>query len=237
MNVVPYQSSEENGLILEAVANIQKTIGAIKKDAENPFFKSSYADLSTINAALKPILEEEGCILQYMNEVCEAEGFNVFRCYIVHVESGEYIVSSYRQPEGEDIQKEMGMFTYLRRYLVVAMLNLDTEEDDDGNSAASSRGGRKGKKKTTTKKKRGKRGKQDDEGDDSEEDEDEENEESSNEEDEQSFKKKRRTKKKSTKKKRKSDEDEDDDGEDEEEDDEGKGKKKSKKKGGRKRGF
>lgn len=224
-----YHTSENDETIISAVAAVQVAIGALKKTKENPFFKSSYADLSDINSALKPIMEKEGLVIQYHCRV--VEGKNVFRCFIIHPTTGEYLMSEYAPPEGDDIQKEMAMTTYLRRYIVVCMLNLDTEEDDDGNKASRKSKG------TTTKKKRGRRGTQHTEDESSEEEQEETNEDESNEENDESFKKKRRGKGKSTSTKRKSKYEEEPDEESTSTKRKGKGKKTGKKTRGRRSGL
>ena len=46
-----------------ALVECQKKIGAITKDAENPFFKSKYADINAFLRVIKPILNEHNLLL------------------------------------------------------------------------------------------------------------------------------------------------------------------------------
>jgi hypothetical protein len=47
------KSSEQINELAAALAKAQGQMQGAKKDAENPFFKSSYADLSSVVSALK----------------------------------------------------------------------------------------------------------------------------------------------------------------------------------------
>lgn len=42
----------------KALGVFRKTVSAVKKDADNPFFKSKYADLPSILEVIKDPLEE-----------------------------------------------------------------------------------------------------------------------------------------------------------------------------------
>ena len=46
--------------IYSALATFREIVSAVKKDADNPFYKSKYADLSSILEVIKEPLKESG---------------------------------------------------------------------------------------------------------------------------------------------------------------------------------
>ena len=58
--------SESIGKISAALVKAQSEMGSAVKDAKNPFFKSSYADLNAIREATIPVLTNRGS--QYFNQ-------------------------------------------------------------------------------------------------------------------------------------------------------------------------
>jgi hypothetical protein len=116
--------------IYKAIQEFQKKCPLIKKDANNPFFKSKYAPLDSILPIITPILHECGLV-----EVQIPNG-TALMTRIVHVESGEMIEGN---PdlliEKQTPQGHGSAITYMRRYSLIAMLGLNVDEDDDGNKA------------------------------------------------------------------------------------------------------
>ena len=117
----------------EKLLAVQKEIGAIKKDSENPFFKSSYADINAILAVVKPILNKHGIVL--MQGLTTLEGKIGLMTTLMGEGEGE-ISSVCPLPEFTDPQKAGSAITYFRRYSLVSLLALETEADDDGNGAS-----------------------------------------------------------------------------------------------------
>lgn len=104
-------------------------IGKVTKNANNPHFKKSYADLNAIIEAVEPILLENGLLLLqpiHGNSVCTQ---------IIDVESGNMIESCMDLPIGLDPQKMGSAITYFRRYTLQSILSLQAV-DDDGNMAS-----------------------------------------------------------------------------------------------------
>jgi hypothetical protein len=104
-------------------------IGKVTKNANNPHFKKSYADLNAIIEAVEPILLENGLLLLqpiHGNSVCTQ---------IIDVESGNMIESCMDLPTGIDPQKMGSAITYYRRYTLQSILSLQAV-DDDGNMAS-----------------------------------------------------------------------------------------------------
>ena len=104
-------------------------IGKVTKNANNPHFKKSYADLNAIIEAVEPILLENGLLLLqpiHGNSVCTQ---------IIDVDSGTMIESCMDLPTGLDPQKLLGAITYFRRGTLQSLLALQAV-DDDGHSAS-----------------------------------------------------------------------------------------------------
>jgi hypothetical protein len=108
----------------------QVKVESIKKDAKNPFFKSSYASLSNILDAIKePLIESGLTVLQFPT------GDYGLTTILLH-ESGEYLKSEYSmRPVKDDPQGRGSAITYARRYALASVLSLNIDEDDDGNTA------------------------------------------------------------------------------------------------------
>lgn len=131
-------TSESIKSINEALVKFHHEMPPIKKDSTNPFFKSKYADLSSIIKATNPYLNKNGlAILQF------PEGEYGLTTRLIHV-SGEWMESTYfMKPIKATPQDAGSAITYQRRYAIGAILNLDIDDDDDGNNASG-----KGKQET-----------------------------------------------------------------------------------------
>ena len=113
----------------QKVYKAKLAIGKVTKNANNPHFKKSYADLNAIIEAVEPILLENGLLLLqpiHGNSVCTQ---------IIDVESGNMIESCMDLPTGIDPQKMGSAITYYRRYTLQSILSLQAV-DDDGNMAS-----------------------------------------------------------------------------------------------------
>jgi len=117
--------------LAKALKQFHASIGKIKKEANNPFFNSKYADLSTILDAIKqPLLDSDLSFTQF------PEGSNSLVTTLMHSETGEFMQASYTlQPVKNDPQAQGSVITYMRRYALAAVLGLNLDEDDDANAA------------------------------------------------------------------------------------------------------
>ena len=112
----------------------------IKKSGSNPMFKSKYSTLLDVFNACKVPLEKEGVHIAFNTELHTIDGKleNVLVCRLIHLESGEFLESKVTcfDDQKKGSQAIGSGITYMRRYLLQAMLNLecDPETDDDGNS-------------------------------------------------------------------------------------------------------
>lgn len=121
--------------IAPALVKAQSQIEHAVKDSKNPHFKSSYADLSSVLAVLrKPLADNDLCVLQTPRR---AEGGIDVETMILH-KSGEWISDSCFIPITKwDAQGVGSGTTYGRRYGLMSMFCIGTE-DDDGNAAIGS---------------------------------------------------------------------------------------------------
>lgn len=120
--------------IQKKLLKFQEQVGAIKKDSQNPFFKSSYFNIDTLLATIKPILNEVGLVL--LQPLTTVEGKPALITKILDSETEELIEGTVVLPENPDAQKMGGIITYFRRYCIQSMLSLEAE-DDDGNGASN----------------------------------------------------------------------------------------------------
>jgi len=113
--------------LLAAMAEIQP----ITKDKQNPHFRSRYADINTMLAEVKPILQKHGLILLQPIE----DGQVITR--IIDGESGQTLCESSLPLSGTGTPQQRGSeITYYRRYTLQSLLSLEAE-DDDGNAASA----------------------------------------------------------------------------------------------------
>ena len=106
-------------------------IPVIKKDANNPFFKSGYATLSAIIEATDPILAKHKLFITHALN----DGRLVTALWDSETTGNQPVLTSiFTLPVNNDIQKIGSAITYAKRYNITAMLNLNIEDDDDGNA-------------------------------------------------------------------------------------------------------
>lgn len=117
--------------LFSALAIFREIVSSVKKDADNPFFKSKYADLPSILEVIKEPLHESGLAVTHKCKSIDS-GFVVVTT-LGHTESGEFMESEF--PVFGSKPQEIGSsISYARRYNLLALLDVPTE-DDDGNTA------------------------------------------------------------------------------------------------------
>lgn len=131
--------------VIKSLFEVKKELGILSKSADNPFFRSKYADLNTHLQAVEPLLQKNDLILTQPVSVT-ANGENVVTTTLTHVPSGESIESRMKLVGEVDMQKSGSAITYARRYTLGSLLAMQAE-DDDGESAV----GRKTAKKIQSK--------------------------------------------------------------------------------------
>ena len=105
------------------------SIGKVVKNATNPHFKKSYADINALLETVEPILHENGLLLlQPIHDT-------VLVTQIIDIDSGQMIESWLSLPLITDPQKMISATTYYRRATLQAILALQAV-DDDGNEVS-----------------------------------------------------------------------------------------------------
>lgn len=142
--------SEQFSNISNALMKFQKEVKPIPKSADNPFFHSKYADLSTIMELIKIPLDNSG-LLVIQSLSTEANIVTVLTT-VIHT-TGEWVETEVKLPSKELTPQGFGSaITYGRRYGLSALLFLATEEDDDGNASSKNDAVNSSKTPDTTKK-------------------------------------------------------------------------------------
>lgn len=126
------EKSTEIKNLAKALLSFQSKMQKIKKDSNNPFFKSKYASLSNILENIQAPLNEAGLAFSQF-----PSGSNGLTTILIHAESGEYLMESYNMtPSKSDPQGQGSAITYQRRYALGSILGLNIDEDDDANEAS-----------------------------------------------------------------------------------------------------
>jgi hypothetical protein len=116
-----------------ALNKAQSEMGGAHKGADNPFFKTKYADLSSVVQAVKSPFSNNG--LSYTQFPIESNGRIGVETILMH-ESGEYISNEFTvNLTKQDAQGAGSAITYCRRYALQAIAGIPSE-DDDGNAAS-----------------------------------------------------------------------------------------------------
>jgi hypothetical protein len=125
--------SESIKNLAAAMSKAQSEMGGAVKDANNPFFKSKYADLSAVIRAVKePFANND---LSYVQFPIEESGRIGIETILMH-SSGEWLSNSFTvQLSKQDAQGAGSAITYCRRYSLQAVAGIPSE-DDDGNAAS-----------------------------------------------------------------------------------------------------
>jgi hypothetical protein len=126
-------SARDNETLHQAMARAFAEIEAATKSADNPFFKSKYADLGAIIGTVKPALVSHGL---FFTQHCHPSDDGVVVETVLHHRNGEslsmgqlYVPANKRDPQGFGSAQ-----TYARRYALQTAFGVPTE-DDDGNMA------------------------------------------------------------------------------------------------------
>lgn len=115
--------------IYSKLLKVQTEIGAISKDAKNPFYNSKYFDVNSLLRQVMPLLQKQELVL--IQPIQDGQVKSV----IIDTEGGS-VESSMFLPEINDPQKLGSAITYYRRYTLQSLLALQAE-DDDGNATVN----------------------------------------------------------------------------------------------------
>lgn len=135
----------------KALSLFQTKMEKVKKDSNNPYFKSKYASLSNILESIQLPMAESGLAF---SQLPDGDSLTTI---LIHPESGEFIQSSYSIKPIPEYTKEKdrdgnviyrgesyvspqaigSAVSYARRYALCSILGINVgDEDDDGNHAS-----------------------------------------------------------------------------------------------------
>ena len=121
-------SSESIKNLSAALVKAQASMGGAVKDSKNPFFKSSYADLTSVIMAIKEPFSKAG--IAYTQFPTNDENRVGVVTRLMH-ESGEWLETSYTLPlVKNDPQSAGSAITYARRYALQSIAGIPTADDD-----------------------------------------------------------------------------------------------------------
>jgi len=122
------KSSESINELASALCAAQSQMGGAVKDSANPFFKSSYADLTSVIKAIKQPFSDNG--LSYTQfPVTDENGMGVCT-RLMHV-SGQWLEDQFILPMVKrDPQAGASSLTYARRISLSAIAGIPTADDD-----------------------------------------------------------------------------------------------------------
>ena len=126
------KTSESIELIATAIGLAQKDMGGAVKGSDNPFFKSTYANLSDVMQVIKKPFAENG--LSYVQFPLSNENGAGVTTRLMH-KSGQWLEQDFVLPMvKKDPQAGGSCVTYARRYALAAMAGVP-QVDDDAESA------------------------------------------------------------------------------------------------------
>jgi len=129
---------EEKSIYTDFMA-VQKELPKLEKTAENPFFNSKYVPLDQIIEKVLPVLHKNNfTLVQRVSHIVAGDNvIPALKTDLNHI-SGKAISDTMvlNSKSDTDPQAQGSAITYARRYALVSMLGLATEEDDDANSGS-----------------------------------------------------------------------------------------------------
>ena len=127
-------SSDDQTELWKALFEFQHLADPVKKDQTNPHLHSTYADLTTLWIAIRPLLKQ--CGLLVTQEPSPDRRGAIIVTTVVHVKSGQWMCNACYVPARKpDAQAFGSAITYARRYSLLTVLGLLTT-DDDGHAAS-----------------------------------------------------------------------------------------------------
>lgn len=130
--------SEKTAELVMALIKASASMKPAKKDSENPFFHSKYADLSAITEASKESLVQNGLVVTQSTTI---DGGQCVLVTTIHHQTGQWLRGFYPVTAIKADPQSMGSaVTYARRYALSAILGI-VSEDDDGEQAMGRKNG------------------------------------------------------------------------------------------------
>ena len=122
------KQSDSIDKLAQALCEAQTMMGGAVKDSENPFFKSKYADLTSVVKAIKEPFAKHG--LSYVQFPYSTESGVGVTTRLMHG-SGQWLESEFVLPiVKQDPQAAGSAITYARRYALQSIAGIPTADDD-----------------------------------------------------------------------------------------------------------
>lgn len=118
-------TSEKTVEISKALVKAQKSIKSAVRESTNPFYKSSYADLTSVLDACRDAMNDNGVVI--LQPVLDGK----VQTYLIH-ETGEFLMTEMPivVSRPNDPQAMGSAITYARRYALQSFLCMGAEDDD-----------------------------------------------------------------------------------------------------------
>lgn len=128
------KKSDSISELAKAFAKTQQELKQPLKDAENPFFKSTYVPLENVAESITETATKNG--LSFSQEPSFDDGMVTVTTLVMH-NSGEWIEYAplKLKPVKNDPQSYGSAITYAKRYALSAIFGITSDKDDDGNEA------------------------------------------------------------------------------------------------------
>tara|TARA_B110000285_G_scaffold154829_1_gene172747 strand:- start:465 stop:929 length:465 start_codon:yes stop_codon:yes gene_type:complete len=133
--------NERNDYLIIALEKARKEFKELKKSGKNNFFKTGngkpheYSTLNDIFTSCREALMNNDLNIIY--NVTYEDGMNFLITKLNHLPSGQKEISKSILGNSTMTSQAMGSaITYMRRYHIQAMLNLEGDFEDDGNAAS-----------------------------------------------------------------------------------------------------
>ena len=124
------KQSESIADLAAALCLAQAEMGGAIKDSNNPFFKSNYADLTSVIKVMKQPFANHGLSFVQL-PVTSVGGNGIGVATMLMHNSGQYIQSEYLLPMDKVTPQGAGSaITYARRYALQALAGIPSVDDD-----------------------------------------------------------------------------------------------------------
>lgn len=137
VHITEHDQSTDLGALAKALAAAQGEMQPALKDSTNPDYASTYATLASVIDACRAPLSKHG--IAWLQRVSTRPGFVAVTTQLVH-ESGQWVRDRAELAvTAKNAQAAGSAITYLRRYMLSALVGVACE-DDDGAAASQPAG-------------------------------------------------------------------------------------------------
>jgi len=119
---------------MKKLHKIRQALKPLVKSQSNDHFKSRFFNINQVIQELKPLFDAEG--LMILQPLTNVGGQPAIKTIIWDVEGDKLVIEdTFALPNLDNPQKMASCITYMRRYSLVSLLFIESE-DDDGNLSA-----------------------------------------------------------------------------------------------------